>query len=267
MGTSNYISFKIEGIKKFGFEDSISINIENEYISEIVVYEDVSKVIFYVHDYIKNLEHDAQKIENYLVDYLSNMMIGLLKKSTSYPNASLHPVFYVTERCLGASRKTVNDEIKLEDSIDLCPKFCGTDLVEQWIKCVDVDDYNRKTDDFNILFLLLQGNNIVQKYLAMYAFLMLLVSNINNSKKENQKQVVDYISKTCPKVGIPLNLSHSTRPGAKNGEKEDQFTALRNRIAHPQINKGEERVCNSSINNLSILICYAIDEKFSYSSK
>lgn len=80
MGTSNYISFKIEGIKKFGFEDSISINIENEYISEIVVYEDVSKVIFYVHDYIKNLEHDAQKIENYLVDYLSNMMIGLLKK-------------------------------------------------------------------------------------------------------------------------------------------------------------------------------------------
>lgn len=173
----------------------------------------------------------------------------------------------MTERCLGASRKTVNDEIKLEDSIDLCPKFCGTDLVEQWIKCVDVDDYNRKTDDFNILFLLLQGNNIVQKYLAMYAFLMLLVSNINNSKKENQKQVVDYISKTCPKVGIPLNLSHSTRPGAKNGEKEDQFTALRNRIAHPQINKGEERVCNSSINNLSILICYAIDEKFSYSSK
>ena len=74
------------------------------------------------------------------------------------------------------------------------------------------------------------------------------------------REVQKYISDNCSKVGIKLFTSLSTRPGARPDEKEDQFTALRNRIAHPVDTKEHTSVSENDVNQLAALICCAIED-------
>ena len=51
--------------------------------------------------------------------------------------------------------------------------------------------------------------NLTQKYMAMYAYLSSLVKEIYSNLHEAQKQVVQYISDNCSRVGIELFLAPS----------------------------------------------------------
>ena len=101
---------------------------------------------------------------------------------------------------------------------------------------------------------------MVQKYMAMYAYLMCLVKEICSSQGESQKQVVKYVSDNCSKVKIKLSLFLCTRPGAKPNKKEDQFTALRNKIAHPSDTNVNINITENDINQLASIICCAIED-------
>ena len=155
----------------------------------------------------------------------------------------------------------MQDHIRITDSVAVQSKFSnGNQILEKWVQDVEVSDYRRKNDKYDILFLLLQGRNIVQKYMAMYAYLMSLVKEINSRPKESQKQVVKYVTDNCSRVGIQVHTALCTRPGAKPKEKEDQFTALRNKIAHPVNTKEIVNIDENIVNQLASLICCAIDD-------
>lgn len=273
MQNSNYAIFKIEGVKKrtnydnfFSFyENAICEVKDDQFVEKIEVMADIGKVIFYLHNSLKIEGKMDEIIINYLYKYLGSMMISLLKNSLRYSRVPLSPVI-----CLEVIHFIGNDNdntVKLRDSISMRDTLCinykfedGDIILKQWIQDVDVADYVNKNDKYDILFLLLQGKNIVQKYMAMYAYLMSLVREIYSQTREGQKQVVRYVTDNCSRVGITLISSHSNRPGANAMEVEDQFTALRNKIGHPDTTGSYVSVSNKEVNELASIICCAIED-------
>lgn len=268
MENSKYVVFEILGVKKddrqnsFVFDkDAECIINSDKYISKIQVSSDISKAIFYLHDSLEISENNVLGIVHYLSLYLGNMMIALLKNSLKYSNVLLKPTIRISELHLLGNEVRLNDYIRITDSLGCCSKFDnGNEILKQWIEDVKISDYTIKNDKYDILFLLLQGGNIVQKYMTMYAYLMCLVKEIYSSQRESQKQVVKYISANCSRVGINLSLSVCTRPGAKPNEIEDQFTALRNKIAHPANTNANVNMSENAINQLASIICCAIED-------
>lgn len=269
MKNSKYVIFNIWGVKQNGSKHSFKFSKDAEcvinndqFISKIVVSSDISSATFYLHDSLEISENNVSEIINYLFSYLGSMMISLVKNSSCYPNVSLKPTISVSVTHLLKNRYLeLNDYVQMSDSLAcLTTQLDGNEILKKWVQGVEVSNYTSKNDKYDILFLLLQGADIVQKYMAMYAYLMSLVKEVYSSSKQNQKQVVKYISDNCSKVGIKLFTSLSTRPGAKPDEKEDQFTALRNRIAHPVDTKEHTSVSENDVNQLAALICCAIED-------
>jgi len=272
MNDNNYMVFEIMGIKKNNKENSFvfSSNAEQEitndkFIKKIVISSDISQATFYLHDSLEYTEENIQKIEDYLYAYLSNMMISLLKNNSSYSSVSLKPIIRLSQKHFSNNLNAkiyLTSSIQLKTSISFKSTLDGNKHLSKWIKDIDVSNYKNKEDKYDILFLLLQGKNPVQKYMAMYAYLMSLVKEINNETNNGQKQVVIYISENCSRVGIQLNLYPTTLPGAKF--KEDQFTHLRNKIAHPSVTQSKINPYNivneTIINQLTSIICCAIED-------
>lgn len=274
MDNNNYIVFEIMGIKKNSKENSFifSNNAEQEitndkFIKKIVISSDISQATFYLHDSLEYTEENVQQIEDYLYAFLGNMMISLLKNSSSYPNFSFKPIILISDRHITNFSKInvfISGSLNVENE---CNKKCpldGNKQLAKWIKDVNVLNYKNKENKYNILFGLLQGQDQVQKYMALYAYLMSLVKEIYGKSKEEQKQVIKYISYNCSRVNIQLVLYPTTRPGAKSTETEDQFTHLRNKIGHPSINQSKIDFCNTInetiVNQLASIICCAIED-------
>lgn len=272
MGTNYFVIFDILGIKNkgasssFAFEKDAECVVNNDrFISKVVISADISRATFYLHDSLEIEEKLVPQIVEYLTSYLGKMMISLLKNSLQYSSVLLKPTIRLSEvhllDSLGIDNIMLNDCIQIHDSVISRAVFeNGNEIVKKWVQDVEVSDYTSKQDKYDILFLLLQGENIVQKYMAMYAYLMSLVREINSKPRETQKQVVDYVSNNCSRVGIILHTSQSTRPEAKTNEQEDQFTALRNKIGHPSVRDEYVVMSENAVNELASIICCAIED-------
>lgn len=272
MENSKYVAFEILGVKKNGNKNSFIFDKDAEciitndkYISKIQISSDISKAIFYIHDSLEILEDDVLEIVNYLSLYLGKMMVALLKNNVYYSNVLLKPSISISALHILENKVRLSDRTRITDCVTRCAILDnGNEILKKWIEDVEFSDYIRKDDKYDILFLLLQGKNIAQKYMAMYAYLMCLVKEIYSSPKERQKEVIQYISDNCSRVGINLNLTSTTRPGAPADEKEDQFTALRNKIAHPDTinanNNVNTNIGETIINELASIICCAIED-------
>lgn len=272
MGTNYFVIFDILGIKNkgasssFAFEKDAECVVNNDqFISKVVISADISRATFYLHDSLEIEEKLVPQIVEYLTSYLGKMMISLLKNSLQYSSVLLKPTIRLSEvhllDSLGMDDIMLNDCIQIHDSVISRAVFeNGNEIVKKWVQDVEVSDYTSKQDKYDILFLLLQGENIVQKYMAMYAYLMSLVREINSKPRETQRQVVDYVSNNCSRVGIILHTSQSTRPEAKTNEQEDQFTALRNKIGHPSVRDEYVVMGENAVNELASIICCAIED-------
>lgn len=269
MENNNYVIFNILGVKHdacintFAFDKDAECIINNDkFISKIIVSSDISKATFYLHDSLKIADNQVSEIVNYLSLYLSNMMIALLKNSLQYSNVSLKPTICLLGVHLAEMNPIeLNDYIQMRDSAVIHSTFSnGNEMLKKWVQDVEISNYASKSDKYDILFLLLQGENIVQKYMAMYAYLMSLVKEIYSRPKESQKYVVRYVSDNHSRIGVELITSPCTRPGARSNEEEDQFTALRNKIGHPSDINGYVNVGENAINQLASIICCAIED-------
>lgn len=224
---------------------------------------DISNATFYLHDSLEITNETSSQIVDYLHQYLGSMMISLLKNSSQYSNVQLKPTIRLSAIHFTEidNKIVLNEYAQLHDSIAIMDILDnGNDVLKKWIQDVNVSNYTSKNDKYDILFLLLQGKNIVQKYMAMYAYLMSLVREIYSEPNERQKQVVKYVTDNCSRVGITLNISPSTRPGAKPTDNEDQFTALRNKIGHPSVRNEYVNVSEKAVNELASIICCAIED-------
>lgn len=267
---NNYVIFEIEGIKHDNFSNSFKFSkdaecvIENDQIiSKVVISSDISQATFYLHDTLDAAEDSAkQQIIKYLSLYLGNMMVSLLKNCLSYSNVTLKPTIRFSKMHLAGVKECVyKDYISLRDvAIAQSTIEGGSEILKNWIKEVEIESYESKLDKYDILFLLLKGNSKVQKYMAMYAYLMSLVKEIYSCPHESQKQVIQYISENCDRVGIETIFSHCTRPGARTDEMEDQFTAMRNKIAHPSSLNENVEISETFVNLLASIICCAIED-------
>lgn len=271
MQNENYITFEIFGIKptrhtnSFIFSNEAVCEIRSDpFIKRVTIAADISNATFYLHDSLNFTDETVSQTVHYLYKFLGSMMISLLKNSSRYSDVLLKPRI-----CLSSSHFIGEDTNKIEvrDSISLIDFAIirktlndGNDVLNKWIQDVNVSRYSNKEDRYDILFLLLQGQNPVQKYMAIYAYLMSLAREIYSKPNEGQKQVVQYISDNCSRVGIALHLSPSTRPNAKPTDTEDQFTALRNKIGHPIVQNGLTNVSENAINGLTSIVCCAIED-------
>lgn len=191
-------------------------------------------------------------------------MISLIKNIRMYSTVLLKPTIRVSVMHFVGNERInirINDYFALCDSIVVNHTLDDENsILKKWIQYTKLLDYTTKKDKYDILFLLLQGEDKVQKYMAMYAYLMSLVKEVYSETYERQKQVIQYVSDNCSRVGIPLTTSQSTRPGAKPTDKEDQFTALRNKIGHPSVKSGYIDVSEAAVNGLASIICCAIED-------
>ncbi len=271
MENQSYVTFTILGIKhheggcSFRFNQDTVCEISNDrFIERVRVNADISSVTFYLKETLEITEDVISQIVEYLYSYLGSMMISLIKNSSEYSDVSLRPrihvsdiryveagkVFEKNKDCIGLTYSLVSSTFSVN----------GDDVLRKWIHDVDVFGYTEKEDKYDILFLLLQGKNEVQKYMAMYAYLMVLVKDIFSESREAQRHVVKYIRNNESRFGITLNLCQSTCPGAQRLEMVDQFTDLRNKIAHPDRTFKNCHVSEEMLNNLASIICYAIED-------
>ena len=217
MNDNNYIVFEIMGIKKnnkensFVFSSNAEYEISNDkFIKKIVISSDINQATFYLHDSLEYTKENIQQIEDYLYAYLGSMMISLLKNSYSYQvfhwnlNTNL-PIFTKHFSNNLNNKIYLTSSIQLKTSIYFKSTLDGNKHLEKWIKDINVSNYKNKEDKYNILFGLLQGQNQVQKYMAMYAYLMSLVKEIYEKPREGQKHVVKYISDNCSRVEIKVH--------------------------------------------------------------
>ena len=270
MENSQYVIFDILGVKQNGHKNSFRFDKDAEcvinadkFINKLVISSDISKATFYLHDSIKISENNVSEIVNYLSLYLSNMMISLVKNSLSgYTNVSLKPTIRVSVVHLKENHY-INEHFAIKDSLICCSKLSnGNEKLKKWVEDIEISSYTGKKNKYDVLLGLLQGENVVEKYMALYAYLMSLVKEIYHRQMECQDLVVKYVSANCSRVGIMLSISFRTRPcrTKKKVKREDQFTTLRNKIAHPDDIKGETNISESAINQLAALICCAIED-------
>jgi len=271
MQSENYVVFDIFGIKhndhknSLVFSENAVCEINNDqFITKIVVAADISKATLYLHNSLEITNETVSQIIDYLYKFLGSMMISLLKNSSQYPNVLLKPTIRHSQIHFLEGKHInfeLSDYIQLRDEVSIqCTHSDGNDILNKWVQDVQVPHYTSKNDRYDILFLLLQGKNAVQKYMAMYAYLMSLVREINMTRNEGQRQVVQYVTINCSRVGIALCPSPSTRPGAKSTDTEDQFTALRNRIGHPIVTTCFVDVNERAVNELASIVCCAIED-------
>lgn len=271
MENQSYVTFTILGIKhheggcSFRFNQDTVCEISNDrFIERVRVNADISSVTFYLKETLEITEDVISQIVEYLYSYLGSMMISLIKNSSEYSDVSLRPrihvsdiryveagkVFEKNKDCIGLTYSLVSSTFSVN----------GDDVLRKWIHDVDVFGYTEKEDKYDILFMLLQIKDKIQKYMALYAYLMRLVKEISFTSYESQKQVVQYISEKCSKIGIVLKQSQTTRPGAQPTDRDDQFTMLRNKIAHPAVADEVANVSEIMLNNLAAIICCAIED-------
>ena len=98
MENHNYVIFEILGIKhedavdivKFYEDAEYEVN-KDKFIRKIVVSADISKVTFYLKDSLEISDELLYEIVDHLYQYLSSMMISLLKNSLDYSGVLLKP--------------------------------------------------------------------------------------------------------------------------------------------------------------------------------
>lgn len=262
-----YIVFHVKGIGdnncKLKFYDNYEHILDNDsYIKKIMINSTVSQIIVYLHDYLKV---DNRDIWTYIMDYIGSIMIAILKNCYTYSSIMLSPTLTIASYYnLDDKEKSylIKDKINITDKLTYDISFNSHDVIDKWVLNIPIDDYRKKRNRYDILFLLLQGNNIFQKYMALYAYLMSLIKEINNKSREGQEQVIEYINKNANRVGISIVLNDRYNSLKNQVSKEDKFTLLRNKIAHPDIKNDDEKVnLNMSIlNELVAIVCCAIGD-------
>lgn len=262
-----YIVINVKGIgdnnSKLKFFDNYEHILDNDsYIKKIMINSTVSEIKVYLHDYLKV---DNRDILTYIMDYIGSIMIAILKNCYTYSSIMLSPTLTISSYYnLDGKKKSylIKDKINVTDNLTYDISFNSHDVIDKWVLNIPIDDYRKKRNRYDILFLLLQGNNTVQKYMALYAYLMSLVKEINNKSREGQKQVIEYINKNANRVGISIELNDRYNSLKNQVSKEDKFTLLRNKIAHPDIKNDDEKVnLNMNIlNELVAIVCCAIGD-------
>ena len=266
-----YIVINVKGIgdnnSKLKFYDNYEHILDNDsYIKKIMINSTVSQIIVYLHDYLKVDNRDIWTyIMDYIMDYIGSIMIAILKNCYTYSSIMLSPTLTISSYYnLDGKKKSylIKDKINVIDNLTYDISFNSHDVIDEWVLNIPIDDYRKKRNRYDILFLLLQGNNSVQKYMALYAYLMSLVKEINNKSREGQKQVIEYINKNANRVGMSIVLYDRYNSLINQVSKEDKFTLLRNKIAHPDIKNDDEKVnLNMSIlNELVAIVCCAIGD-------
>lgn len=266
-----YIVINVKGIgdnnSKLKFYDNYEHILDNDsYIKKIIINSTVSQIIVYLHDYLKVDNRDIWTyIMDYIMDYIGSIMIAILKNCYTYSSIMLSPTLTISSYYnLDGKKKSylIKDKINVIDNLTYDISFNSHDVIDEWVLNIPIDDYRKKRNRYDILFLLLQGNNTVQKYMALYAYLMSLVKEINNKNREGQKQVIEYINKNANRVGMSIVLYDRYNSLINQVSKEDKFTLLRNKIAHPDIKNDDEKVnLNMSIlNELVAIVCCAIGD-------
>jgi len=266
-----YIVINVKGIgdnnSKLKFYDNYEHILDNDsYIKKIIINSTVSQIIVYLHDYLKVDNRDIWTyIMDYIMDYIGSIMIAILKNCYTYSSIMLSPTLTISSYYnLDGKKKSylIKDKINVIDNLTYDISFNSHDVIDEWVLNIPIDDYRKKRNRYDILFLLLQGNNTVQKYMALYAYLMSLVKEINNKSREGQKQVIEYINKNANRVGMSIVLYDRYNSLINQVSKEDKFTLLRNKIAHPDIKNDDEKVnLNMSIlNELVAIVCCAIGD-------
>lgn len=266
-----YIVINVKGIgdnnSKLKFYDNYEHILDNDsYIKKIMINSTVSQIIVYLHDYLKVDNRDIWTyIMDYIMDYIGSIMIAILKNCYTYSSIMLSPTLTISSYYnLDGKKKSylIKDNINVIDNLTYDISFNSHDVIDEWVLNIPIDDYRKKRNRYDILFLLLQGNNTVQKYMALYAYLMSLVKEINNKSREGQKQVIEYINKNANRVGMSIVLYDRYNSLINQVSKEDKFTLLRNKIAHPDIKNDDEKVnLNMSIlNELVAIVCCAIGD-------
>ena len=76
----------------------------------------------------------------------------------------LNPLFIFQSCILLGDEDRFNDHIGITDSLLCRSKFKKRKMkiLKQWIEDIKISDYTIKSDKYDILFLLLQGDNIIQ---------------------------------------------------------------------------------------------------------
>lgn len=269
MDNNKYVVFKISGISNssgdsFVFEKNAVYQMKDDkYIAKIIVAADIGSVTFYLHDSLKFTNEMSPQILDYLCSFLRCMMVGLLKNSSRYPNVCLQPEVHLSEVHFSENneiKSEFRERFTLHDSVLIRMKLGdGDSILRKWIDDTGLSDYVSRADKYDILFSLLKEDNAVQKYMALYAYLSVLVKALCSESHERQRDVVRYVKDNCSRVGLEVSLTPSSRPGAKKTDEEDQFTRLRNKIGHPSgANKVE--VNENDVNGLAAIICCAIED-------
>lgn len=241
----SYITYSISGITGVQLKDDTQVNLVDDNFDSVCVNGTLSKVTVYIKDEV-DFHQALIECERFIYKFLLSLILHK-DAVVDVPGYKEETTF---QKSGNENRLSFSTGISIESSFSITSVYEGEKFLEDVLNDQDmINPYNELL--YKRLYSIMRNPDRVTKYLALYEFLLDLVSK--GRPKKIQKNVSDFIKHRGFNKGMNSIPFHTTR--RKNANfKEDLFTYYRNEIAHAEFENDFSRYEDLASNINSNLI-------------
>ena len=221
----SYVTYRISGITGIQIMDGTLVNLVDDNFDSVFVNDSLSEVTIYIRDEA-DFQQALQECERFIYKFVLSLIIHE-EAVVGVPEYKKEKTFLKSEN---EDVVTFSTDISIESSISYTSIYPGEEFLGNILKDQDMITSNNELM-YKRLYSIMRNRDRVTKYLALYEFLLDLVS-IGKPKKE-QKNVSDFIKQKGFDRGSNSISFHPTRRRNANF-LEDLLTYYRNEIAHAE---------------------------------
>lgn len=220
-----YITYSISGITGVKLKDGTHVNLADENLESVYVNESLNKVTIYIKDEV-DFHQALKECERVIYKLLLSLIL--------HKDATIDVPQYKEETKFQKSDNediiTFSTGISIKSSFSITSVYEGEEFLEDVLNDQDMINPNNELL-YRRLYSIMKNPDKVTKYLALYEFLLDLVSK--GKPKKEQKNVTEFMKLKGFDKGMNSISFHTTRRKNMNF-KEDIFTYYRNEIAYAE---------------------------------
>lgn len=215
----NYVIFKLCGFnpfKNYRIINSYTYDLKHKYIKSIFINDELTEMRINLHKDIDYCKHRLE-IRTYLYCICFNLILKI--------ESEAYLPYYIEEIICRNGKMVLKDSLPLTDTMKIIKEETAEDFYKKILN--SPTGIKENFIQYEIIFKILNNPNRIVQFMSLYDLLLRLRQG--KDKYPSQKKVTDYLKKN--KDRFNFISFHNTRKKNKN-YREDNFTHLRNQIAH-----------------------------------
>ncbi|MFS0661292.1 hypothetical protein AB1L07_20955 [Niallia alba] len=221
----SHITYSISGITGVKLKGVTHVNLLDKNLESVYVNESLNKVTIFIKDEVDF--HQALKECERLIYQL---LLSLILHKDAIVDIPQYNEEEKNQKSENGDIITISSGISIKSSLSITSIYDGEEFLEEMLNDRGMINPNNELL-YRRLYSIMKNPDQVTKYLALYEFLLDLVSK--GKPKKEQKNVTEFIKFKGFDKGMNSIPYHTTRRKNMNF-KEDTFTYYRNEIAHAE---------------------------------